>query len=442
MKELRCIKNRKNHQNLALHLHKSLRIVLKIAIFPAVMSPKKRSQNSESDKAPGQNGPGSAQAINKADSKALPKSRRQGRAKRQDITRQWKDGRYDEEHALKERWTREGRKAKPKVQKTEEFSAEAQVYTGLVTEVHRRTCECLLTGKEDEITCRYSNILSSKEIRLPAVGDQVQLKSEDGEEHYVTEVLPRRSALVRPGPDDRIHHQLVLAANIDQVVVVASLKEPDFNYGFVDRFLLAAELSGLDLVLVLNKTDLVDEWPEEVHEFSDLVREFAPVSVKTGEGLDELRKILQGRTSVFTGQSGVGKSSLISKLIPGLDLRVGEVRYRDGKGRHTTTSSSLFDLPFHAPFHAPFDASFDTPSDPKVSRVIDTPGIRGLGFLDLPRQDLALLFPGFQEYTPLCRFSNCLHLEEPGCAVCDAVEEDKLSIQRYDSYLRIMESLK
>lgn len=432
------------------------------------MSSKKRNEQPESDPTPEE----AAKVATNADSRAHAKSRRQGRAKRQDITRQWKDGRYDEEHALKERWTREGRKVKPKVQKTTEFSASAKVYTGLVTEVHRRTCECLIynenrdntgRGNEDrdnedrEVTCRYSITLNRKEIRLPAVGDQVQLKSEDGQELYVTEVLPRRSALIRPGPDDRIHHQLVLAANIDQVVVVASLKEPDFNYGFVDRFLLAAELSGLDLVLVLNKTDLVDEWPEEVHEFSDLVREFAPVSVKTGEGLDELRKILQGRTSVFTGQSGVGKSSLIAKLIPGLDLRVGEVRYRDGKGRHTTTSSSLFDLPFDfTPANSSdnssdnlsdnssdksSDNSFDKSADTSPSRVIDTPGIRGLGFLDLPRQDLALLFPGFQEYTPHCRFSNCLHLEEPGCAVCDAVEEDRLSIQRYDSYLRIMESL-
>ena len=352
-------------------------------------------------------------------------SRRDVRARRVNTMEMWKRGTLDD-RPVKERWSREFKK--PKVKKikdpSEKFEAGASI-EGLVVEVHRRTCVVrLASGEAVSATYRAAVVCELKEF--PVVGDRVVVArnstAEKDAPYSLLKVLPRKTALVRPGPKDKSRRELVLAANIDQVVVVSSVAEPPFNYGFADRFLLAANLCALPLVMVLNKTDLVEEIPESVRDFASLVDKFICVSCKSSEGLDDLREALRGKSSVLSGKSGVGKSSLVNALVPEASLSVGEVREIDGKGRHTTTSSSLFALPFGG-------------------EIIDTPGIRELGILDIDAHELARTFPGFfpgELFT--CRYNDCTHTGEPGCDVLSRVESGEIPRARYESYRRILNS--
>jgi ribosome biogenesis GTPase len=383
-------------------------------------------------------------------------SRRAHRSRRIDVMREWDSGIVDD-RPTKERFSREFKKAKIKHLKNPvENIGEENCVEGLVLEVHRRTCEVRLDERDiDEkkdnlssivyqrsglssntVTAMYRATTSKQLGEFPAVGDRVLLglvndgeDSGDGvgsQKYCVVRVLPRKSELKRPGPRDTFYKQQTLAANIDQVVIVASVTQPEFNYGFMDRFLLASNLNSLPFILVLTKMDLLPngeaDLSEDIRDFMSIADKVIPVSVKTGVGLDDLRNELLGKSSVFSGMSGVGKSSLVNALVPHAALATGEVRERDGKGRHTTISSSLFDLP-------------------GGGIVIDTPGIRGIGLMDLDKETLAKIFPGFFEddiFT--CKFSNCIHVKEAGCAVRAAVESGKLSRARYRSYLRILNS--
>lgn len=383
-------------------------------------------------------------------------SRRAHRSRRIDVMREWDSGIVDD-RPTKERFSREFKKAKIKHLKNPvENIGEENCVEGLVLEVHRRTCEVRLDERDVEVkndnlssivyqrsglssntvTAMYRATTSKQLGEFPAVGDRVLLglvndgeDSGDGvgsQKYCVVRVLPRKSELKRPGPRDTFYKQQTLAANIDQVVIVASVTQPEFNYGFMDRFLLASNLNNLPFILVLTKMDLLpngeSDLTEDIRDFMSIADKVIPVSVKTGVGLDDLRNELLGKSSVFSGMSGVGKSSLVNALVPHAALATGEVRERDGKGRHTTISSSLFDLP-------------------GGGIVIDTPGIRGIGLMDLDKETLAKIFPGFFEddiFT--CKFSNCIHLKEAGCAVRAAVESGKLSRARYRSYLRILNS--
>ncbi|MBR6453805.1 MAG: ribosome small subunit-dependent GTPase A, partial [Fibrobacter sp.] len=383
--------------------------------------------------------------------KSVRTSRREHRSRRIDVMRELESGVVDE-RPIKERFSREFKKAKIKrIKNPVENIGEENCVEGLVLEVHRRTCEVrLLDANEgtplssfvyqrsglssNTVTAMYRATTSKTLGEFPAVGDRVLLGLvNDGDDegdgvgsqkYCVVRVLPRKSELKRPGPRDSFYKQQTLAANIDQVVIVASVTQPDFNYGFMDRFLLASNLNDLPFVLVLTKMDLLPngeaDLSSDIRDFMKIVDKVIPVSVKSGDGLDVLRNELLGKSSVFSGMSGVGKSTLINELVPDADLRTGDVRERDGKGRHTTTSSSLFDFP---------GGGF----------VIDTPGIRSIGLMDLEPETLAKIFPGFFEGDHFtCKFSNCKHLKEPGCAVRAAVESGKISEARYASYLRIL----
>ena len=376
---------------------------------------------------------------NEAPLKSVRTSRREHRSRRIDVMRELESGVVDE-RPIKERFSREFKKAKIKrIKNPVENIGEENCVEGLVLEVHRRTCEVRLDEKNElpsTVTAMYRATTSKTLGEFPAVGDRVLLglvndADDEGDgvgsqKYCVVRVLPRKSELKRPGPRDSFYKQQTLAANIDQVVIVASVTQPEFNYGFMDRFLLAANLNDLPFVLVLTKMDLLPngeaDLSTDIRDFMKIVDKVIPVSVKSGDGLEILRNELVGKSSVFSGMSGVGKSTLINELVPHAELRTGDVRERDGKGRHTTTSSSLFDFP-------------------GGGYVIDTPGIRSIGLMDMEPETLAKIFPGFFEddlFT--CKFSNCKHLKEPGCAVRAAVESGKISEARYASYVRILNS--
>jgi ribosome biogenesis GTPase len=273
--------------------------------------------------------------------------------------------------------------------------------------------------------------------RPVVVGDRVLVElhgsvSGSPVEGVVEAVLPRSSQLVRAAPDDkssgRVH---VLAANIDRLVIVAALADPPLRPGLIDRFLVEAALQDLPPLVVLNKVDLEGTTDEEGRPLTravlDPYRESGlaviATSCSTGEGIAALRERLGIGTSLVVGHSGVGKSSLINAVSPGTTQRVGEVTEYHGRGQHTTTSARLLRL-----------AGSD-------GWLVDSPGLREFSLDDVAPSDLARLFPGFGERPDSCRFSDCRHRSEPGCAVLAAVESGELSRERHATYLRVLEEV-
>jgi ribosome biogenesis GTPase len=239
--------------------------------------------------------------------------------------------------------------------------------------------------------------------------------------HRIEEVLPRRTTLSRTDPGNP-HFQRIIAANIDIVVNVVSLKSPPLRPGLIDRYLIATGKSGAEPLLCVNKIDLLSTADE-----LDLVQPYPQAGVRvvlcsaaTGEGIVELSEALAGKLCVFAGHSGVGKSSLLNALDPQLDLETGAVSEGNDKGRHTTTSSALYHLPGGA-------------------IVIDTPGIREFGLWDVSRNDVRLYYREFAACG--CAFFDCSHTHEPGCGVKAAVDSGQIGAARYQGYLRILASL-
>jgi ribosome biogenesis GTPase len=257
-----------------------------------------------------------------------------------------------------------------------------------------------------------------------AVGDDVELERGDrGESLAIATIHPRRSKLARRAPGAG-YGERVVAANVDQVVVVFALVKPTPHPRMLDRFLVIAEANELAARIVVNKVDLADEAAAEVL-FADHVRAGYPLhltSTKDGRGLDGLHDALRGRVSALSGPSGVGKSSLLNALYPGLGLRVGEISESVNKGRHTTVGALLHPLP---------DGGF----------VADTPGLREIGMWGLEPSSLAECFPEFRPLTSLCRFADCTHTVEPGCEVLDAMARGEVSAARHESYVKLREEL-
>jgi ribosome biogenesis GTPase len=250
-------------------------------------------------------------------------------------------------------------------------------------------------------------------------------------EGVVESVVPRTSQLVRASPDDKSGRVHVLAANIDRLVIVAALADPPLRPGLIDRFLVEAGLQELPPLVVLNKVDLEGQADDEGRPLSrtliDPYREagfdVVAASCRSGEGLAALRERLQSGTSLVVGHSGVGKSSLINAVSPGTMQRVGEVADYHGRGQHTTTSARLL------------------PLTGTEGWLVDSPGLREFALDDVAPSDLARLFPGFGQRPDACRFSDCRHRSEPGCAVLAAVETGELSRERHATYLRVLEEV-
>ena len=269
-----------------------------------------------------------------------------------------------------------------------------------------------------------------------AVGDKVRYSCgpEPDEKHpaVITEVLPRRNYLIRRSTNlSRQSH--VIAANLDQVLVTVSLYFPEIKLPFLDRILVTCEVYGIPAVILLNKTDMYgDEVPEQVEEFMHIYGQQAgyPVirtSVVTGEGIDRLRSICRGRLSLFTGESGVGKSSLIKAVDPSLNPKTGLISEAHLQGRHTTSLYEMYRL----------DAGGGVAEE--SGYVIDAPGLRGFGLVDMDKDEIYRYFPEMLRVSDDCRFIPCTHTHEPGCAVKAAVEEGRISPERYNSYLGMRE---
>ncbi len=282
--------------------------------------------------------------------------------------------------------------------------------------------------------CRIRGKLRiDKDIRSTnpiAVGDFVRFEAEDPEEKkgVIVDITQRDNYIVRVSPHNK-NQKHIIASNLDQAVLIATLTEPKTSLGFIDRFLLTAELYHIPAVVVFNKYDLIrgSAWEEELAYVKTLYERAGYTTLGTStvspEGLDELKELLKDKKSLLSGHSGVGKSTLINALDPRIQARTGEVSDWTGKGQHTTTFAEMFDMDFGG-------------------SIIDTPGIKEFGLIDVLKQEVKEYFPEMRLLQQGCRFNDCQHINEPGCAVKEAVGTDALSEERYISYLGIVDTIR
>ena len=283
------------------------------------------------------------------------------------------------------------------------------------------------TGDGEQVNCKIKGNLRLRGFRCTnpvAVGDVVRLEPKPDGTAMITSIDERRNYIIRRASNLSKEFQII-ASNLDQAVLVVSLANPVTNTTFIDRFLATAMAYRVPSLLVVNKVDLLTADDDRM--LLDAVRRLyesigytvLATSTVTGEGVDALRLSLQGKMSLFSGNSGVGKSSLINCLVPGAGLRVGDVSAVHHTGMHTTTFSEMLDLA-------------------GGGAIIDTPGVKGFGTIDFERAEVAHYFPEIFEVGKECRFNNCTHTHEPGCAVLRAVEQSRISQSRYASYLSII----
>lgn len=290
-----------------------------------------------------------------------------------------------------------------------------------------RTLPCDLHGSARQADARSSRV---------AVGDRVEVvPRDDPPGGTIRTILPRRTKLAR----GRGREEQVIAANVDQIAIVAAVRDPGWRPGFVDRMICAAHNGGLEPLIIANKIDLLREGEGDaaaVAELAEVRRDLAvfrdlgyrtiETSAATGAGLPALRDALRGRLTVFAGQSGVGKSSLLNAVEPGLRLSTREVSASTGKGRHTTSTTRLL----------PLAGDGGNPGF-----VLDTPGVRSFAFYELEEREVGALFIELARVAPSCKYRDCLHLHEPECAVRYAAESGIIDARRYDSYRRVLASL-
>ena len=261
-----------------------------------------------------------------------------------------------------------------------------------------------------------------------AVGDEVVIEPENEIENTatITEILPRRNYVNRQSPRQKYQHHII-AANLDQSILFATLKEPRTSQGFIDRFLVACEMYHVPAAIVFNKADLHKKKEDEkFFEWKQMYEEIGYkvflVSIEKGMGIEDVKNLLKNKISLLSGHSGVGKSSFINIIDPQITLKTQDVSGWSGKGLHTTTFAEMYDLPFGG-------------------KIIDTPGMREFGLVDISKQELSHYFPEMRSRINDCQFNNCLHINEPGCAVKKALEEEKINVDRYISYCNILDSI-
>ncbi|CAL1521419.1 ribosome small subunit-dependent GTPase A [Chitinophaga sp. MM2321] len=264
-----------------------------------------------------------------------------------------------------------------------------------------------------------------------AVGDVVEIEPDDSDANaknaMITEIGPRKNYIVRSSPHGK-NKKHIVAANLDQAVLVCTVKDPRTSQGFIDRFLVTAAAYHIPVILVFNKKDIykakeMDKYEAIEELYTGIGYRVVLISATTGDQVDVVKAMLKDKTTLMAGHSGVGKSSLINDLLPGLDLKTTAVSGWSGKGLHTTTSAEMYDLP-------------------DGGCLIDTPGVREFGIVDIPKTELSHYFLEMLPYIPQCQFNNCIHLNEPGCAVKVAVEAGEIDVDRYVSYATILETMR
>lgn len=287
----------------------------------------------------------------------------------------------------------------------------------------------VLMADGSTVNCKIKGKFRLKGIRTTnpvAVGDRVTVEGDD-ETAYITAIEPRRNYIIRRASNlSKEAH--IIAANVDQAVLVVTLAHPATSTTFIDRFLATAEAYAVPALLAFNKIDLLTDADDRelleavMYLYDSIGYEVMALSADTGEGVDALRERLKGKISLFSGNSGVGKSTLINRLIPGLDLRTAEISVTHDTGMHTTTFSEMFALP-----------------GPEGGFIIDTPGVKGFGTIDFDAHEVAHYFPEIFRIGAECRYGNCTHTHEPGCAVRKALDDNLIAQSRYASYLSILE---
>lgn len=292
--------------------------------------------------------------------------------------------------------------------------------TGLWYKVQTETAiyECRIRGK-----IRLKGLKSTNPV---AVGDRVLIDTDNTEDGQaaITELLERKNHIIRKSVNLSKQTQ-ILAANVDQALLIATLSQPQTHIRFIDRFAVSAEAYDIPFILVFNKVDLYGAEEEAELEFLRLVYQQAgyqvlEVSAKEGIGIEKLKSLLKGKVSLLAGHSGVGKSTLANKIDPSLNLKTNVISSSHEQGQHTTTFAEMHPLP-------------------EGGYLIDSPGIRGFGLVDMAAEEIGDYFPEIFALSSACKFNNCQHQHEPGCAVKKAVEENKLAFTRYESYLNFIE---
>lgn len=284
----------------------------------------------------------------------------------------------------------------------------------------------VVTDSGETINCRIKGKFRTLDIKTTnpiAVGDKVDIEREpDQDTGLITTLHPRKNYIIRKSVNLSKQAQII-AANLDQAFLIVTLASPRTSLGFIDRFLVTAEAYAIPAMLVFNKLDLFSSDGLEILKEYQQIYEKAgypcySVSATEQTNLDQIKQLLKDKVTLLSGHSGVGKSTLINALLPGFQLKTGEISDWSDKGKHTTTFAEMFELPFGG-------------------YLIDTPGIRELGVFDIEKQELGRLFPEIRALMEDCKFHNCRHINEPGCAVLKALENDEIETSRYDSYLSI-----
>lgn len=283
------------------------------------------------------------------------------------------------------------------------------------------------TDEGPEVNCKVKGNFRIKGIRTTnpvAVGDRVTIRPNPDGTAFITAITPRRNYIIRRASNlSKEAH--ILAANLDQVFLIVTLAHPVTSTNFIDRFLATAEAYSIPAVLVINKIDLLDDEEREYLEavyylYESIGYPVVQVSALTGEGIDRLNALLKDKITLLSGNSGVGKSTIINDLLPGLDLKTAEISSTHDSGTHTTTFSEMFPLP-------------------EGGYIIDSPGVRGFGTIDFDQYEVAHYFPEIFKESKNCRYGNCTHTHEPGCAVLDALEDQRIAPSRYASYRSILD---